>query len=80
MTPSIHQELLLSRADGPGTAEHWLMLENMPQSGASARPELALRCPEPRVTGQSCAPSGSYRLTTRVFREVPGGPDQTQNA
>jgi hypothetical protein len=80
MTPSIHPELLLFRAIGPEPVEHWLMPENIPQSGANVWPEESLRCPETRVTGLSGAMPGSCGHSKRVSREVPGGPDQTQNA
>lgn len=80
MTPSTHPESLIFRAIGPEPAEHWLMPENTPQSGATAWPEMPLRCPETRVIGLSCAMPGSCGLAKRVFRKVPGGPDQTQNA
>lgn len=80
MSPPTHPELLIFRADGPEPEEYWLMPENMPRSSASARPEESLRCPETRVTGRCCARPGGWRLTTRVFRQIPGGPDQTQNA
>ena len=80
MTPSTHPELLLFRADGPEPDGYWLTPENMPQSGAKAWPEMPLRYPENRATGSSCAMPGSCGLPKRVFREVPGGPDQTQNA
>ncbi len=80
MTPSIQPEQLIFRAYGPELAEHWPVLGNMPQSGASARPEPAYGCPETRVTGRYCAMAGTCGLPNRVFREGPGGPDQTQNA
>ena len=80
MTPSTHPELLLFRAIGPEPVEYWPMPENIPQSGASKWPEESLRFPETRVTGLSGATPGGCGLTKRVSREVPGGPDQTQNA
>ncbi len=80
MTPSIHPKLLIFRAYGPETAEHWLMPGNMPQSSATARLEVAFRYLETRVTGLSCEMPGTSGLIKRVFRVVPSGPDQTQNA
>lgn len=80
MTPSTHPESLIFRATGPEPAEYCPMPENIPQSGASTWPEGSPRFPETRVTGLSGAIPGGCGLTKRVFRKVPGGPDQTQNA